>query len=162
MNQKGYTLIEIMIIVAIIGMLAAVAIPQYKRLAERSRASEAGTEYVKKADTRVGKAVEGTHELIALSIKEINVMEKSIEWFTIDDENITFSFRNNQNVNVIAKLKMSKLRYEFGADDPTIKFRWQGSNNTNSMEIIMADYIVYAVLKCKEEVWYAKGLEIDD
>lgn len=40
-NSEGFTLVELMIVVAIIGVLAAVAIPNYQKFQAKARQSEA-------------------------------------------------------------------------------------------------------------------------
>ncbi len=55
--QKGFTLIELMIVIAIIGILAAVAVPQYSQYTKRAKYSE-----IKMAVSPIKSGVEGCYQ----------------------------------------------------------------------------------------------------
>jgi type IV pilus assembly protein PilA len=59
-DQQGFTLIELMIVIAIIGILAAVALPAYQDYTARAQASEALTATAGvRADVGISYAEEG-------------------------------------------------------------------------------------------------------
>ncbi len=43
MENKGFTLVEMVIVVVLIGILASIALPQYQKAAEKARSAEART-----------------------------------------------------------------------------------------------------------------------
>ncbi len=71
--QKGFTLIELMIVVAIIGILAAIAIPAYQDYTQRAQVGEAMT-LVSGAKTALAEFAQtnGTYPT-ALQLTELNL-----------------------------------------------------------------------------------------
>ncbi len=58
MNNKGFTLIELMIVVAIIGILAAVAIPQYQDYTSKASVSRAVGELASITPKRLSRSLQ--------------------------------------------------------------------------------------------------------
>ncbi|WP_338081776.1 type IV pilin protein [Ectothiorhodospira mobilis] len=78
MNQhtpRGFTLIEVMITVAIIGILAAIAYPSYTRYVERTQVSD-GKVALSEAAQRLERCYTST-----LTYEDCNIAEESPEGF---------------------------------------------------------------------------------
>ena len=64
--QKGFTLIELMIVVAIIGILAAIALPAYQDYTKRSKMAEV-IGFMASAKTAVAETYASTNNLTTLT-----------------------------------------------------------------------------------------------
>ena len=65
--QKGFTLIELMIVIAIIGILAAIAVPQYSTYTKRAKFSE-----VVMAVTQFKTPAEIAYQTTGAALSELN------------------------------------------------------------------------------------------
>jgi len=75
--HRGFTLIELMIVVAIIGILAAIAIPQYQDYVARSQVSEAVT-LMDGLKTPIGECANVNGDLANCTIADASVGAKGL------------------------------------------------------------------------------------
>ncbi|MBI4989022.1 MAG: pilin [Rhodocyclales bacterium] len=76
--QKGFTLIELMIVVAIIGILAAVALPAYQDYTVRAKVSE-GLIAASSARTAVSEVYANAGRMLP-SAASMNVQSQTSQW----------------------------------------------------------------------------------
>ena len=110
-KQQGFTLIELMIVVAIIGILAAIALPQYQNYVARSQFSEAHI-LLGGARVAVQEYVDQGRDLPGTDVLGIQTTGKhgTITLSTEDDE--------------------ISLIYTFGTTGTTANNNLTGTNNT--------------------------------
>jgi type IV pilus assembly protein PilE len=81
-NERGFTLIEVMIVVAILGIIAAIAIPNYSSYVNRARRAEAQTalqdaaQFMQRfyaANNRYDTSVSGTALTLPVSMRTIPI-----------------------------------------------------------------------------------------
>ncbi len=100
--QKGFTLIELMIVVAIIGILAAIAIPAYQDYTIRSQVTE-GLSLASAVKASVAETYADTGEWPAL-LEDAGIDDapvgKYVTGITVDEGTIVIEYGDQANANI--------------------------------------------------------------
>ncbi|MBO4556484.1 MAG: prepilin-type N-terminal cleavage/methylation domain-containing protein [Elusimicrobiales bacterium] len=96
--RKGFTLIELLVVVLIMGILASVAMPQYFRAVEKSRASEAIDALSAIASAQERAYMQKGHYVG--SLRDLDIGISNLQYFTVH-----YIFSTHEEGKILAMLQ---------------------------------------------------------
>jgi len=135
-RQKGFTLIELMIVIAIIGILAAIALPAYQDYTKRAHVSE-GLVLAEGAKAIItehysSKGIWPTNNADAGLAASTSITGNAVNSVSIDGSKITITF--NEKVQNLATLTLQGteqggyVMWACGQTSSTLTARYRPSN----------------------------------
>ncbi|HTC51228.1 MAG TPA: pilin [Steroidobacteraceae bacterium] len=137
-TQKGFTLIELMIVVAIIGILAAIAIPAYQDYTIRAQVTE-GENLASSVETGIAEYFANTGSWPAdLSTAGISSSPqgKYVTAITVTTGLITITYGNQANANLVSSGANLGIQPRLSPNNDVV---WLCGRNTGGSGITLSD-----------------------